>query len=171
MSDDLEGAGWLDDLRAIALGEAGERPKRYPAMPAAASAPGAARMSTERINITLGKLGSIIVEWIDALIAPRHIAGLATRSTESAGLERRVVIESPHAGQPTLELAIAAGPPRTLTVRVGDWPDYMADVRIRARAHGWQAEAATNTDGEVCFTDLPAMDAGDVTVELILSGN
>lgn len=164
----------MDELRRIAFGESGALPSAYPVFKLKFLDGQPSKVSvTEKVTIWLNEAGHVIVEWLDALVPPRvNKLGMATRASHDpdAGA-RRVIVQSKGSHQPTIELVMKDGPPRALTVRVGEWPLYARDVRVRVRAGEWVREGATNDEGEVAFTHLPEVGVDAVQVELMLAKN
>lgn len=162
----------MDDLRCIAFGETGAVPSKYPKFNLTFLTQPACVNVTEKVTIWLNEAGHVFVEWLDALVPRQSTLKLATRAADNPqNGERRVIVQSKSTHQPTIELVVRDGPPRMLTVRVGDWPLYARDVRVRVRAGEWVREGATNDEGEVAFTHLPDVGVEAVQVELMLAKN
>lgn len=81
---------------------------------------------------------------------------------------RRVRAQSANTQQPTIELVLRNGPPRSLAIRVGDWPNFMAGVLVRAKTAKWRREGKTDDNGEVEFANVPRINADSLQVELVL---
>ncbi|MEM7029929.1 MAG: hypothetical protein AAF629_10225 [Chloroflexota bacterium] len=128
----------------------------------------------------LREAGRMVIRLIsDALMPPQpQFAAIAVKGQSDANdptIVRHIVLTPEEVDDLDLEIIIRQLKPDggTCTVQVraevpSRWPD-LAGVTVVAQAADWQAEAITDDDGQVNFSDLPAQLVDQLVVEARLS--